>query len=699
MNLRQRRGWQDLYWIGALIAATTLIWCAAYNRWTAAAWNTPIVYGGDAWWGMASTKAMADGEIAPILPKYPNSFGAPFTANWNDYPSVEEAVSAWWALLARAFGLFTGTNIAVLSAHVFAALSFYAVCRYLRYDRAFSAGGSLLFAFSRYAFWRGLPHLGLVYYWQLPLGLLVIWWCVAKAAVVTSRRKLLWSLAIVASFAVQNVYYTGLLLQLLCLVSLYHLVRRAKWREIALPLALAAVAMFAFLLMNFDTFYSRLVDGPNPGTVSRSYENLERYALKPVELLVPAVHRLQWLQGLSKDAYYDHALFLGESGSAYLGLVGILGLLGIGWQGFRALANDQARNVPSHLWLIVWIFAYSIVGGFNGILGFRFQLFRGTNRYSIVILCVVLLFCVRGMTRVTRAWPLVARLALAIAVVTIGLLDQIPPTPSAEQIAGTANIVASDASAALTVERQLKPGAMLFQMPVIDFPESLPINQMSDYDHFRPFLYSHHLRYSFGSDKGRPRDNWQKDAERLGVPSLIAALESYGFSAAWINKSGYADRAASILDAFKTAGRTTLLLDSPAFACVALHPAARLTLPPEFSGGWYSLEGEREHNWRWSTGDAAIVLYNTDPVPKRVHVSFVIQTLAKRRLEIFADNRSIFDQPFDERHSSGRVDSDLNLLPGKNGIRFHTDAAGQIPGNGDPRSLAFNIQDFAVIAE
>jgi hypothetical protein len=158
-----------------LVVVVTLVWCTIANRWTAEAWRTPAGYSGDAWWGLAHNKAVVAGELPLILPKYIHSLGAPFEANWNDYPSVEEGAAAWCALLAYLLGIFASQHAAVLSAHLFAAVSFYLVCRYLRYDPLLSVAAAILFAFSRYAMARGIFHLSLLFYWQVPLGLLVVW--------------------------------------------------------------------------------------------------------------------------------------------------------------------------------------------------------------------------------------------------------------------------------------------------------------------------------------------------------------------------------------------------------------------------------------------------------------------------------------------------------------------------------------------
>src|SRR5205823_7967622 len=127
---RPRREW--LWWIG-LLTLVTLLWCMAYNRWMGEAWKTPVSYTGDSWGQMAVAKALATGDMLPVLPKYPVSLGAPFVASWNDYPITEEGIFTWYGLIVWLFGVFAGSNLTLLSAHLLAAAGFYFVCRHLSY--------------------------------------------------------------------------------------------------------------------------------------------------------------------------------------------------------------------------------------------------------------------------------------------------------------------------------------------------------------------------------------------------------------------------------------------------------------------------------------------------------------------------------------------------------------------------------------
>lgn len=683
-------------WLVVLCVVATLAWCAAYHRWSVAAWTTPLTYANDAWWGMASAKAVAQGDVWPLLSKHPASFGAPFTANWDDYPSVDEGILGWLGLLDRIFGVFAGANVAVLSAHLLAALAFYFVCRRLRYDRIFAIAGALVFAFSRYAFSRSLPHLGLTFYWHVPLGILVFWICVAKAPLRVTGR---WAfcIAVAVLHGIQNPYYTGMFMQLLAWAAVVQLLRRLPMRRIVAPLLLLTVTASTFLLMNVDTFWSRIVNGPNPRSVERNYAGLEFYALKPVELFLPVVHQIGFLHNWARETYFAKTMLIGEAGSPYLGVVGIAALVWLTVSVLRVGAiGESARKIPSHFWLILWVLAYSVVGGVNGIVGFALELFRGTNRYSIVILALVLLFLVRQLTRLTRPIALLPRMVIAAVVVAVALFDQIPPALG-RSIPQVAREVIADREIVRLVESKLPAGASVFQLPVADFPEAGPVENMSDYEHFRPFLHSHALRYSYGSVRGRAREAWQKETAAQPPPSMIAMLESYGFAAVWINRNGYRDRGAAVIDGLRGVGRSEVLAENATFFCVALHPSERPVLPPEFASGWHKLESGGGEDWRWTSGSAELVLHNEGRTTRSARVSFQVNSAQARHLQVISAGKTLAAMTLLKDAPAQAVEFAVALAPGRNVIRFETDVPGELPDNGDPRRLAFCVRNLKVL--
>jgi len=687
-----------LSWV-ILLGLVILLWCAAYNRWTPEAWHTPIDYTGDTTAEFAFVKAMATGEIMPILPKNPASLGAPFAANWNDYPTSDEAMFAWWALLVPVFGLFAASNVALLSAHLLSAASFYFVCRILRYHRIWAMTCALLFSMSPFAFARNLPHLMLTFYWHVPLGILVAWWCVSGRVTFQSRKRLWACVAVAVLHGIQNPYYTGLFLQFLAIAAVVCLVRGRGWGPAVVPLLLIGVALATVVLMNVDTLYSRLTLGPNYLAVIRNYSGVEFYALKPLELFLPYVHRVASLQNWVSRVYFSQTMLHGEEfGSSYLGIVGGVALVYLVATAFWTLVRGEAQFPPSHLAGIGLIFAFSVVGGINGFLGvFGFVLFRCSNRLSIVILTLVLLFLVRELSRLTRAWRPVPLFVVAVLIALLGLWDQVPFPPANKKIARAAGQVAADRRFVASMEGRLPKRAMVFELPVWDYPEVPPVGKMLDYEHFRPYLYSRSLRFSYGSVKGRTRERWQEEVMLFGSNNFIQTLESYGFSAILVNKKAYPDRAASFLLDLGSAGRADILAESQDLICISLHPVLRPGVPPEFDRNWYMPERNATDSWRWSSGNATIALYNLDRGPKKVRLTFRIETAQPRSLDIYAQSKKIYSASIDRVHPCEPLDLVLSLRSGKNELSFRTDRPGELSGNGDARKLAFNIRDFKVM--
>jgi phosphoglycerol transferase len=684
-------------WWVLLFLIVILLWCTAYNRWTADSWRTPIVYDGDVTAVLANAKAFASGEIKFILPKYPASLGAPFVANWNDYPSPAEGIFLWAGLFVRLFGIFIGSNLTLLSAYVLAAASFYFVARELGYQRLLSLAGAVVFSMSRFSFARNLSHIGPVFYWHVPLALLVLWWCGGPSSVLRDKRKLIFCFAVAVVHGIQDPYFSGIFLQFLVFTSVILLMRREAWSRVLFPLLIASAVLAVCVLMNVDTFYNRLFNGANSVALVRNYAALEIYALKPLELFLPALHRVSALRNWVQNAYFQQAMVLGEIGSPYLGIIGIGALGWLVWTTALAAVNQAKEKIPSHFWLVLWILIYSVIGGANGFLGlFGVILFRGTNRYSIVILAVLLLFLVRQLTTLTRSWNRFALLLLAASITVVGFLDQSPLPPRRSEIAQVSEQVTSDGRLVATLEAKLPPGAMIFELPVVVFPEAGPVREMRDYEHFRPYLQSHSLRFSYGNIKGRTRERWQTEVIRFGAPYLVSRLERYGFAAILVNKKAYDARGAALLAELSAAGRSEILCESDDLVCLRLQPASNPILPPEFDENWSDLEANATDNWRWSLGDAQIVLYNQSAQPRDMRLSFSLSSPKPRMVQISSNGKELFAHSFSEVVEAKPVHLVVNVPPGRCKLLFHTDIPAALPGNGDPRRLAFLVQNFTI---
>jgi hypothetical protein len=212
----------------------------------------------------------------------------------------------------------------------------------------------------------------------------------------------------------------------------------------------------------------------------------------------------------------------------------------------------------------------------NGLVAtFGFQLFRATTRYSIFLLALGLLFGVRRLSVFRSGWTVpIAGLAACVV-----LWDQFPPQVSQEQLNSLAVRANADRDFTRRLEARLPPEAMLFQLPVIPFPEPEEFRTLP-YEHFRPYLYSTQLRFSFGSTKGRLEADWQNSLVKLPIPELVSRLESYGFAGVYVNGTVFRNRGAALARLFEKAGRGERIEGPDGLFCILLHPSASPIKPP-----------------------------------------------------------------------------------------------------------------------
>ncbi len=632
--------------VAALLLVTAFLWCWQHRRLDWESWSRPLDYTGDSLVILARFKAVAEGGLIPFAPHILHRLDAPFRADWSEYPASDDIATFAFGLVARATGVFAAGNVAMLLVHLTAAASFYFCARRLRHRWEWAFAGALLFAFSFFSLMRGLPHLWVAFTWTVPLALFT-------CAVIASGRRMVarpavrWLCGGVAVvMGATNPYNLFLYLQLLAgaVLAAWRLPRRSA--NVRLGLACGGLAVMTVVAINASARIHVVDEGGQPLLV-RNYAGTEIYGLKPIELFVPpAVHHLGLFAALG-HRYVRGTDWRGETFSPYLGIVGGAALLGLlAAAGWSLLARRGCRP-PGRALPALWVLLFSAIGGINCILAFFFGLdvFRGSNRYSIFLLALALMFLVSQMTRLTRRWPSGLRLGVAGLLAALGLWDQLPAREPPAVGQAVADIVDADRRLGGRLEAQLGPGAMVFQLPVLDFPEGLPRFQLNMYEHIRPYLATRTLRFSFGGFKNRARNAWQYDCERLPAPALVAELENAGFSALYVNRRGYPDNAAKLLADLAAAGRGEVLDGStPDQVVVRLAPAVRpqppLAQEMTFGRGWNRRQaGEPDSEPRWTNGSASLSYCNPFSRPLPVSLRLSLGSAGERSVRFLLNGR------------------------------------------------------------
>lgn len=616
----------------------TLLWVVINGGFSSQSFQRPLVYaGGDELWVYAVVKAVADGEIGLFETKDVSRLGAPFVANWNDFPLTEDLLLYVTGQVAKLVGVPTAINLAYIAAFILAACAFYTVGRYLRWSVVWCFAGAILYGCSYYMTHRSVAHFNLLFYWPIPFWLLTCWWTAARPGLPFRSRKFWFSAAVVLFTAWNNPYYTNIFLQLLVLAVVARWVRGYPKSTMMPPVALAVFCVGLVVTANLDTLIYQSRHGVNGDAALRSLSHLELYALRPVDLFLPFSHRIAALEAFTQS-YAARSLLRGEVAFTYLGLLACIALLHL-WGGtIRNLLSRTRARIDGLSLQSLWILFYCVCGSLSlvpGLLGF--VMFRAMNRGSVVIMTLALFHAVRWASRNTGRWPPVAVGIVAPFVVLVGLWDQTQsPTATLRQSAATQ--IGSDRAFVQRLEQQLHARAMIFQLPEMRSQEGAPLHQMRPYDHFRPYVVSKSLRFSHGDDFGRATGEWRAMLASLPIPQMAEQLERHGFAGVLINRNAYPDQAAAGLQAFAALGKPADTVNPhPAFAFVRLAPSATPAQPilPAFCArGWYPPERNASDIWRWTEGDASIELYRPPHGVKTTTITYDLQSPDPRTIEI-----------------------------------------------------------------
>lgn len=713
--------YEKLFSLIYLILTISAIWTWYFKLYHVNNWKIPLGYEGDLWFGLAIARSYMMGYIDPFTYKFIPTLNAPFIANWNDYPITEDIIFAFTGYLARFIGLFEAMNFTLLVAHLLAGISFWWVCRELKYKASLSFAGAILYAFCHFIMSRGLGHVILSFFWHIPLLLLVTSWAFSNESIAFGSRKFV--IASVVSFVcgLFNPYFTAMYLMFLFFASWMHASKKEN-RKLFFAIFLMGLTFISFFIVNANSIFYAFQFGGNPSASARNLASLEVYGMKLPELfLSPGSHPIQSFINYGQSHYYQSTYIKGEFWSPYLGLIGSLGVCLLALISIHKIMLGEIKSVSLNFWLLIFILLFSLIGGLNlllGVLGFEFL--RCTNRFSIFILTIALLFLIDFISKKSPSYLLIP---ISFILVFIGLAEELSGrfALTSQTSNPIETKIKSDKDFTDSIEAH-SPGGLVFQMPVINFPEVGPVNNMQDYEHFRPYLYSKSLHFSYGTNKGRDDANWQKEIEKMPIKNMIKKLEEIGFSVIILNKKAYKDGGYYLINEFLRLNKKVIAENQDLIAIsitpnkIVLNHNDLFTfksyyklqdiyhkgvpdnnfvysdLTPYFVSGW-SID---ESTHRWATSSSAeILLFSYKKTTKKFHLDFELSSITPSLVKVYLNNKFITEINISKKmlltHHSF---PNLILMPGKNIMKFVSNKNPISPKNGDERLLTFKISNL-----
>lgn len=549
----------DFPWWGHLIALFGMYLAVAFML---GLWQHPIqipfVYKWDAVFYALEAKM-------PFWPWWKDSMaGLPHGLNLADHPDFDLIqllpLKVIYTLTGRAF---LACNLWFLATFALCYATMFHALRILGIRGAIAALSGVLFALLPYHFHRGNMHLFLSGYFAIPFVLTLSLW--ARKSPLVGTRGWRWALpqAILLS---TSIYYTLLSLLMMTLSFLMEPDQPWKlrpWKRLAF---LSCILGFGVFLTVAPFFIQKWTAGENTEVSARSFAESDPLGLRMTQLVVPSADHpvafmAQWGQRIRSE--FQPAL---ETEWSNLGLLGTAGFLGLLFLVLRPGLNHHPVAGPlARMNLSMLLFATA--GGF----GFLFSLtilpiLRAQNRASIFIglfsVTAVALFLDRVvLPKLGARWTSVV-LALLIPVC---LWEQ---TGSAFQIKTRA--IQSEYHRTLRLVHAVEArfggpkGApiRLFQIPFIPFPENPTVYQMSDYDHFKPYIQGHRLAISYGITRGRGLDEVNRRTAALTPRDMAQACKDQGFHGIWINGGGYSNAGREVLEGFRALDPSRFLVET-----------------------------------------------------------------------------------------------------------------------------------------
>ena len=676
---------KNLFNIFLIIIFVSFVWIFIYGLHGHNSWNIPLGYGGDLFWVFAMAKAYMTGEIKFLFLKDLSNLNAPFSANWSDFPITEEIIFFFMGILAKFSNLWFSHNIVLLTAHLSAAITFYLVSINLGSKKFEALIFSALFGLSHILFLRGSGHIILTYAWVVPLSLLIVYNFINQKISKSNIITYLFFSFIIGCF---NPYYSLLFCQFLLFVSLFFYLKTKK--NFLYPLICIFFTFLGFFLMNLDTFYSHFINGPNLQAVGRNLAALEVYGLKLPELfLPPSGHRLQIFSDFAMQQYYHRAYIQGESWGNYIGIIGLLSIFTLIFFSLKSLSKEWKTLEVSCLLAINWILLFSLIGGINLILGvFNFQFYRAPSRLVIFIYCILLLYLSLKCSLLDNKK---IRFFLLIFILVVGLLDNLPRPNYAFQ-KPIAEKILSDQKMVLIMEEKLPPKSMILQLPFMEFPEVGPTKNMQDYEHFRPYLFTNNLKFSYGNNKGRGKESWKKKIKFNENENFIEDLESFGFNGIFINKKGYEKNDLEKIIKIIKKNNKTKIFENDEFIIFKIDAKKNHVLPhPEiiYNHQW-SIE---EEDFRWAKRSIAEITYNF--VKSNQTLALELTAIKIGNISIYLNNKEIYKNILLKPNNYVKLNIDQKiLLSGPNKITFKSDIQPTVKSNTEKRLVTFQLKTF-----
>ena len=692
----------------AAAALCLVIVCVFFKIWHVDL-RAPFYYSGDSNFYAMSTKGIIENGWYWQNP----ALGAPGTQEMYDFPTFDNAVVVLLLLIGRfTHNPFLIINIFYLLSFPLITLTSLYVFRRFNLSYVPALFSSLLYAFLPYHFMRNQNYLILAAYYVIPPAMLVVLW-IARETLAPRTKKFIFSVLICILLGSSGVYYPFFFCFMLLIAGVIGALKLHGLKPLVMAVVLIAITV-ATIAINLSPSVIYKYTHKDAGVLLRGPGEAETYGLKISQLVLPVTgHRLGLFERMKR--FHDENSTVSKDDASSLGLVGSIGFLGLLAQLLHR--KELVSGADGLLQDLSILNVFSVLLGTIGGFGLLFALFissgiRAYNRISICIAFFSLMAVAIGLESIYRRTlkgQYVFYLVVAVALV-VGFLDQTTPSYVPPFAAAKTDFL-SDQQFVNSIETSVGPGAMIFQLPYVPFPEHPKIHKMTDYDHFRGYLHSTNLRWSYGAIKNREVDRAQRYVASLPPTGLVQTLAFAGFSGIYLDLYGYEDGGVTLKSDLSNIVQTTPLT-SPNGRLVFFNlvdygkrlreqysssdweEKTRISFFPvllDWESGFYALENRADKSWRWCTSEGVLRLNNLSRNQRQIRLEMSFAT-GHPQLDDFTISGLVSDD-FKVNSTPHFYSTTVTVPPGESVITFRSGAA-RVEAPLDTRFLVFRIENF-----
>ena len=423
--------------------------------------------------------------------------------------------------------------------------------RYLKIANVFSCCGSMIFSLLPFYFMRNVEHIVLAEYYFVPLSVIICIWCYeGNIGYIKEdslfKNKYNWFLLLFAFLIANNgiAYYPAFTCFFILLSGFVKMFEIKNYKAMFPSILSVLLICFLFVINFIPAFMQVAKVGKNTEVAHRTIFEAEIHGLKISQMLLP-----QYVPGFSRIEnkmrfYHNNAPLSHENNSAYLGIVGSIGfiylLIGLLKKKDGMLVNDIISRKELLAKLNIFGVLLATIGGFGTIFAVLVTpMLRGYNRISVFIaffsICGLLLW-IEGISRYYKKEHLIIAM---ISLTFLSLVMQLPIAATRPNYQNIKRQFNSDKKFVENIEKNMPKDAMIYQFPYHKFPEGGHVNEMHDYYELIGFLYSHDLRWSYGSIKGRYADQWAETLAKLPLEEKMNVLSIVGFKGIYVDWRAY----------------------------------------------------------------------------------------------------------------------------------------------------------------